>query len=63
MPIYRFTALFFGICLTILPFVVFPVTRSAQVLDFTTLAQYVTYLHLSLFGYLLIWVAILTQPK
>ena len=63
MSIYRFTALLFGICLIVLSLTVSPITIPSQAVDFITLAHYVAYLHLSLFGNLLIWVAILTQPK
>ena len=54
-------ALLLGICILVASFIVPPIRSSAQVVDFTTLAQYLSFLQLFLLGNFLIWLAVLTN--
>ena len=63
MSIYRFIPLLLGIILVIASFIVPSITSATHVVDFTTLAQYISHIQLYLLGNILIWLAILAQPK
>ena len=61
MLISHFVVLLLGICTLVASFIVPPIRSSAQVVDFTTLAQYLSFLQSSLLGNFLIWLAVLTN--